>query len=163
MQVGHRRGQVKVLKAPGTWHSCRALLDTGSTVSTISESVFIEKLDVPLKPLTNILNIECTDGESISSLGYTEVDIAMPSVLGHVFPALLLVVPDTPYNRGVPVLLGTNVFRPVMGIYQKDKGKKYLQKIPQSTPWWLTFHCLSVQDRAVNKANSRLGLVKCAN
>ncbi len=142
---------------------CRALLDTGSTVSTISESFFREKLDVPLKPLANILNIECADGESLSYLGYTEVEIAMPSVLGQTLPALLLVVPDTPYNRGVPVLLGTNVLRPVMGICQKDKGKKYLQKIAQSTPWWLTFRCLSVQDRAVNKAKGRLGLVKCAS
>lgn len=142
---------------------CRALLDTGSTVSTMSESFFREKLDVPLKPMTNFLHIECADGERLSYLGYVEVEVAMPAVLGLSLPALLLVVPDTPYNHGVPVLLGTNVLRSVMDICQKDKGKKYLQTIAQLTPWWLTFRCLSVQDRAISRANGRLGLVKCAS
>ena len=54
------------------------LLDTGSTVSTISQQFFEDHLNhLQLQPLDSILNIECADGQSLPYLGYIEVDIQM--------------------------------------------------------------------------------------
>jgi hypothetical protein len=48
-----------------------ALLDTGSTVSTVSESFYLQYLaNQPIQTLNHILHIECADGEEMPYLGY---------------------------------------------------------------------------------------------
>lgn len=44
---------------------CKALLDTGSTVSTINEEFYRKYLNhLELHSITDILNVECADGNS---------------------------------------------------------------------------------------------------
>lgn len=44
----------------------RCLLDTGSTVSTVSQKWYNTHLsDVPIKSLDTILEIECADGQNL--------------------------------------------------------------------------------------------------
>lgn len=94
-------------------------------------------------------------------LGYIAADVAIPG-LSENSPAVFLVVPDTDYNRKVPVLLGTNILKPVMEKCKEDNGARFLQKMAASTPWWLTFRCLQLQDKALTRTKGRLGLVKSA-
>ena len=48
-----------------------ALLDTGSTVSNVSESFYLQYLaNQPIQTLNHILHIDCADGEEMPYLGY---------------------------------------------------------------------------------------------
>lgn len=74
---------------------CAALLDTGSTVSTLSEAFYNQYLsDVELHSLEEVINIECADGQLMPYLGYVCVDLTpfgIPS-LSKLNDCLFLVV-----------------------------------------------------------------------
>lgn len=53
----------------------KALVDTGSGISTISEKFYRENLQHrELQSLYDMLQIECANGESLPYLGFVEVD-----------------------------------------------------------------------------------------
>ena len=55
--------------------STSALLDTGSSVSTISQTFFEQKVaDLELHDSGNLLKVECADGQSLLYSGYVKVD-----------------------------------------------------------------------------------------
>jgi hypothetical protein len=55
-----------------------ALLDTGSTVSTVSESFYLQYLaKQSIQTLDRILHIECANGEEMPYLGYITVDLEL--------------------------------------------------------------------------------------
>ena len=140
---------------------CSALLDTGSSVSAISHSFFLNKLSCILNPIEDLLNIECANGNALKYHGYIIASLGVPSLLNSKpMEALFLVVPDTPYNSKVPVLLGTNVLIPFMKYWKQQKTEGYMQSIASSTPWWLTFRCLSLQGK---RQSEKLGIVKAMN
>lgn len=145
--------------------ACRALLDTGSTISTVSQKFYQSQLhNLPLHPIEDFLHIECAGGQSLQYMGYIEADVCVPELDMHEGkPLILLVVADTQYNAKVPLLLGTNILRALMETCRGDKGQQFLQKVATSTPWWLTFRCLSLEERAITRAKGKLGLVKCAS
>ena len=59
----------------------KALLDTGSTVSTLSKEFYDRHFqDQQIHPVTNILNIECADGKDLPYEGYIELDL---NILGE--------------------------------------------------------------------------------
>ncbi|VDH90836.1 Hypothetical predicted protein [Mytilus galloprovincialis] len=61
-----------------------ALLDTGSTVSTVSPSFHRQYLaDSSIQTLNQILNIECADGQNMPYLGYISADLQLPELLGR--------------------------------------------------------------------------------
>ena len=144
---------------------CTSPLDTGSTVSTVSHRFFQEYLStLRLYPLDNILKVECAGGQMLGYLGYCEANICVPDLgMTEGTPVLLLVVPDTTYNGQVPVLLGTNILKRLMDSCRQAKGQRFLQNVAVSTPWWLIFGCLSLQDRALAKSNGKLGSVTSAH
>jgi len=77
---------------------CKCLIDTGSTVSTISES-FFQKIDVSMLSLDSmLLDVEGATGHLLPYLGYIDVSIEIPSLNLKNEHCLLLVVPDTSYN-----------------------------------------------------------------
>ena len=46
--------------------STQALLDTGSSISSIGHSFYLKHLSyLPLLPVTDILNVECADGNKL--------------------------------------------------------------------------------------------------
>ena len=56
--------------------STRALCDTGSCVSTISEQFYRQHLNsVELQPLSNSIKIECANGETLPYQGFVQVTL----------------------------------------------------------------------------------------
>lgn len=144
---------------------CTVLLDTGSTVSTVSEMFlkqFLSVTGVKRHPLEDILRIECASGDMLPYRGYVELQVTIPGSLDQEQPSLFLVVPDTNYNRRVPALMGTNILKTLMEKCQASHGTQFLQKTSLSTAWTLAMNCMTIQDQKVRRSGGRLGLVKCA-
>ena len=123
-----------------------ALLDTGSNVSTIAESKFMELFpDTPIQSLDEFkLDIEGAGGHQLPYSGYFESEVSVAGFSGKV-SCLVLIVPDTRYAQQVPVLLGTNVLKPLMNNVEQIHGTRFLQKAQLPGPWYLTFKCMSIQ------------------
>ena len=138
---------------------CKALLDTGSTVSTISQT-FYDKLSdkVPIKPLSELLRVEGASGHEIPYVGYVELDVTVPDVeKGENIPVLLLVVSETNYNSKVPILLGTNALVPFMYIFSEQVCKSKENRL---CSWQTAFRTIKVQDNSLRRQNYSLGVVK---
>ncbi|XP_076083902.1 uncharacterized protein LOC143054750 [Mytilus galloprovincialis] len=142
-----------------------ALLDTESTVSTVSETFYNRYLqDQIIQPLDLIIKIECADGKDMPYLGYITASIELPGAAtnGSRHRCLFLVVPDSNYNREVPLLLGTNILKEIMEDVKLRFGSKFLQDVNLHTNWYFTFRCLLLREKELQKRSNRLGLVKSA-
>ena len=144
----------------------RALLDTGSTVSTVSSSFYEEHLSGKvIKTFNSILGFElhCADGSTLPYKGFIEVDIQAPGLQnGKIYPCLFLVVEDTAYHQTVPLLIGTNILRVLMEDVKTDNGVRYLQGTQLQTPWYLAFRCLALREKELSRKDFKLGIVKSA-
>ena len=144
----------------------RALLDTGSTVSTVSSSFYEQHLsEKEIKTFDSILDFElhCADGSTLPYKGFIEVDIQAPGLQnGKIYPCLFLVVEDTAYHQTVPLLIGTNILRVLMEDVKTDNGVRYLQGTQLQTPWYLAFRCLALREKELSRKNFKLGIVKSA-
>ena len=139
-----------------------ALLDTGSTVSTIGQTFYANNFaHLSIRPLNDLLDIECADGQSLPYSGYIELEMS-PKCISKCQPqvCLFLVVPDSRYNSRVPLLLGTNVLIHFMDQCKQHYGTKFLQDAELHTSWYLAFRCLALRDKELSKQNFRLGLVR---
>ena len=87
-----------------------ALIDSGSSITTISEDLYKSLLPIPeLRPLTD-LKVEVAGGYTLPYSGYIECAIGVPFLEKEIYiPALI--VPTTDYSLKVPVVVGTNVIR----------------------------------------------------
>ena len=143
-----------------------ALLDTGSTVSTVSESYYQQHLQhLTLYPINDFLHIECADGGTLPYSGYIEASITstgLPSCLDSSTKYPILVVPNSNYNGTVPVLLGTNILHHLLSSVHSNYGDQYLQRASLHTPWYLAFRMMTLQEKELQKQHNRLGIVKCA-
>lgn len=147
----------------------KALLDTGSTVSTISHQFYTTNFKhLPLQPVQEILNIECADGNQLPYDGFIELDL---SILNHegesnqdtrLQQCLFLVIRDSKYNSTVPVLIGTNILASYIDELESYYGTKYLQDAQLFTPVYLALRCLTLRERKLRKYDNRLAIVKSA-
>ncbi len=129
-----------------------SLIDTGSTVSTISEGLY-KVLNIPLHPINDLLKIEAATGDLLPYKGYVECDLYIPDLNIPCLKGLFLVVPDTPFSKTTPVIIGTNLLRHL---------------IPNTTlqddnPWKIAFQCMTLHDQLMCKSKGKLALVKSAN
>ena len=90
-----------------------ALLDTGSQISTLSESLCAQ-LGLEIKPIERLLKVEGAAGQIVKYKGYVDVFLEFPNWSEANNQALLLVVSDTPYTHKVPIIVGTNFLSPVL-------------------------------------------------
>jgi len=129
----------------------KALVDTGSTVSTISHSFYEKHFSfMEINPLSTILNIECADGQLLPYEGYVELNLeieGLPISGSRLADGVFLVVPDSKYNCSVPVLIGTKILVPLMEITRENSGDNFLQSADLHTPLYLAFRCLLLRDR----------------
>ena len=84
----------------------RALVDSGSQISTISEGV-AKLLGLKVKSLKNILDIEGTGGIKVKYKGYIEASLGPSKVKNFEEPCLFVVVNDSEYSKRVPIQIGT--------------------------------------------------------
>ena len=134
-----------------------ALLYTGSTVSTVSESFYLQYLgNQHIQTLNRILHIECADGEEMPYLGYITVDFELPGTSTSDRPqhCLLLAVPDSMYNSSVPLMIGTNILKVAIDDAKQRFGVRSLQEAELFTSWYAT--------KGERPAQEILTLIKCA-
>ena len=91
--VGSNNESVIVIEGIET----KALLDTGSCVSTMCQSFYDEHLKhLPLNPVEDILRLECADGSFMPYTGYIQVQMSTSGIPSeHVQECIFLIVPDT--------------------------------------------------------------------
>ena len=102
---------------------CKALLDTGSMITTISQSYF-QSMDPKhtLESLTDFsLDIRGANGAEVSYLGYVVLDLSIPQLDSVPVSVPFLVVRDTKFSASVPVVIGTNKLN---HLRQSDNGTK---------------------------------------
>ncbi|KAL7841512.1 hypothetical protein SRHO_G00252030 [Serrasalmus rhombeus] len=96
---------------------CNSLLDTGSQVTTVSQSFYDSHLsNHPIHPISDILEVEGANGQAVPYLGYIQLSMQFPREFMASQPevqTLALIVPDTRLNSSVPVLIGTNTLDPL--------------------------------------------------
>ena len=117
-----------------------ALLDTGSSVSSIGHSFYVNHLShLPLLPVSDILNVECADGNKLPYHGYFNSSLKSSGISECTEQyCLFLVVPDTNYIINVPVLIGTNILDEILKDCKTRHGDQYLQKAKLQTPCYLS-------------------------
>ena len=64
---------------------------------------FAEELNLEIKPLSTILDIESTGGGD----GYAECRLKLPQIKKFDLDVLMLVLDDSPYGMRVPVQIGS--------------------------------------------------------
>ena len=84
----------------------KALVDSGSQISTITESV-AKLLGLRVKSLKNILDIEGMGGIRVKYKGYVEATLNLSQVRNFEEPCLFVVVNDSEYGKRVPTQIGT--------------------------------------------------------
>lgn len=146
--------------------SCLALLDTGATVSTISQTFYVQNLQgkTELHALEEQIDIECADGQMMPYLGFVIVDLSTYglSTLEVLRQCMFLVVPDSQYNAKVPVLIGTNILNYLLDVTRSEHGSRFLQDADLHTSWFLVFRCLTLMEKQLQRNRSRLAIMKSA-
>jgi hypothetical protein len=127
----------------------KALIDTGSTVSTLSHTFYREHLShLELKALHSLLNIECADGKQLPNEGDIETDIYIND-LDETHFCVFLVIPDSPYHMEVTMLSGTNIL---------TSRERFLQASKLIT--YSSFRCILLRDKELNRNNNKLAIAK---
>ncbi|CAG2226845.1 unnamed protein product [Mytilus edulis] len=92
---------------------CKALIDSGSMISTVSDHVLKLMKPVPeVKDLDDFeLSVSVAGGLKLPYIGYVEVEVQIPFLPGESFYVPMLVVPRSDYTNKVPVIVGTNILR----------------------------------------------------
>ena len=136
-------GPVNVVPVEVEGVSCDALVNTGSTVTTIAESFWRTKLaSMPLRPLQDLIQVEGVNGLEVKYLGYVEVSLRMQhGVAGpeQMHRAPVLVVVDTQYNAKVPLIVGTNIIRCCYKWGVDHTGPKFWMNTQVQPAWRMAF------------------------
>ena len=83
-----------------------SLINSGANLSAITKS-FVEELQLEIKELQTILDIEATGGGQVPYHGYIECRPKIPMIEKFDIDILMLVVDDSPYGMRVPIQIGT--------------------------------------------------------
>ncbi|KAK7106579.1 hypothetical protein V1264_017813 [Littorina saxatilis] len=107
----------------------KCLIDSGSQVSILSESLFREHFDQDdLKPLEG-LKVTGAGGHNIPYLGYVRTTVAFSSrVVGvdDCVDTMFLVCADTDYSMRVPVIIGTNTLKLLSNHCEQVAGRAFV-------------------------------------
>ena len=118
--------------------SCKALLDTGSMVSTVTYSLS-QQLKLPIHPMNHLIQVEGVGGQLLQYMGYVIAKVQLPDINQEV-EAMFLVVPDVGYNCTTPVLIGTNILKHL----HSSNAMSYRYQ------WSSVFKCINAQVRDVS-------------
>ena len=82
------------------------LVDSGSCMSAMVKS-FAKALELEIKPLHTILDIEVMGGGTCPYYGYVECRLQLPQIKKFDVDVLMLIIDDSVYGSRVPVQIGT--------------------------------------------------------
>ena len=144
--------------------SAHALIDTGSTVSTMSLKFYKEHLEhVPLQDISEHFNLKCANGSDLPYMGYVEVELESPGLPCSTSQrSLFLIVGYTDYQDRVPILIGTNILKTLKDNVMTEHGIRYLQNAALHTPWYLSFRCMNQMEKELARRKFTLATVRCA-
>lgn len=111
----------------------------------------------PIKPISDLLEIEGANGQTVPYLGYVEINIKFPKNFLETQPEILtlaLVVPDLRSNSDVPVLIGTNTLDPLYDLHCEFLPHS------QSIPYGYQQILKTLEIRRNQAKNGNIGLVK---
>ena len=98
-----------------------------------------------IKSVNKLLKVVGVTGQNVQFLGYFEVDIKFPEEESGVKtsqPALAIVVPDTEYNKRVPLVIGTNVAQRFKDQCHQRPGDQFLRRTRLSSAWRKAYKAL---------------------
>ena len=84
----------------------KGLIDSGAQISSILDK-FAKDLNLEVKKLEILLDLEPTGGGQVPYDGYVEVRLQIPNVQAFDLDVLMLVIPESEYSKSVPVTIGT--------------------------------------------------------
>ena len=84
----------------------KGLIDSGAQISSISDK-FAKLLNLEVKKLETLPDLEPTGGGQVPYYGYVEVRLQIPNVQAFNLDVLMLVIPESEYSKSVPVTIGT--------------------------------------------------------
>lgn len=138
--------------------SCNCLLDTGSQVTTVSQSFYKNNLShLDIHPLDELLEVEAANGQAVPYSGFIEVDVTFPEeCFGSriTVSTFALVVPDTRANVQSMLLIGTNTLDLLYDEYSTADTD------PRALPYGYRVVLKVMQRRNKQKENSSIGLVR---
>ena len=83
-----------------------SLVDSGPCMSAMVKS-FTEELQLEIKPLKTILDIEATGEGAVPYHGYVECRLQLPQIKKFDLDILMLVIDNSAYGMRVPIQIGT--------------------------------------------------------
>ena len=90
------------------------LIDSGSMISSLSESFYRSMNPVPKLGDTKVCGIDLSvyvaNGSKLAYIGYIFADVSVPK-LGPMMHGVPILVKNTAFNESVPVIIGTNIIR----------------------------------------------------
>lgn len=143
----------------------RALIDTGSSVSTLSRSFYDTYLhDIQLQPVECLLTLECADGTELPYHGVISCELQVDGIADspQTIQCLFLIVNDTKYHESVPVLIGTNILSVLLSETKDRYGVQFLQRVKVHTPWFIAFRCMTLRERGLSRRAYVLARVRSA-
>ena len=114
-----------------------ALIDSGSQITAISESLWKEHPQLQCKQLTPVsVIIQGASGQTLPYLGVIPISLTILGVVYDEVPAF--VVPSDPYKRRVPVLVGTNIIRAARRDQNLSRGNSFMESVKKEDTAWHT-------------------------
>ena len=96
-------------------------------MSAITKS-FAEALELELKPLESVLDIEATGGGKVPYHGYVECRLNLPQVEKFDHDVLMLVIDDSQYGAKVPIQIGTLHIDMAIDLATDEEWMKFKRK-----------------------------------
>ena len=140
--------------------SCKALLDTGSQVTTITDEFVSTHPQLQFQTLQKTdINIQGAGGQSVPHHGYILLTV---QVLGEeVKDVPTLVVPVTDFRHTTPLLIGTNVILAVRNALHKKFGRGLMSKTKKKSPLWFSaFQCINSDGTDIARTNGEIGRLR---
>ena len=134
--------------------ACLALLDTGSQITSTSESFYKKHLsECVIHPVESLLRVVGAAGQDVPFLEYVDVEVEFPAEeagLCSCLQALVLVVLDDAPNQRVPLVIGTNIVRECKDRCEEQGGAYFLQRTHALSAWKRAYQSIRVRECLVS-------------
>lgn len=117
--------------------TCRALIDSGSQITSITHSYWQSHPTLKQQRLQSAeVPIEGAAGQTVPYHGVLHIDLRVMGKEHKGVPTF--VVHDSEYRTSVPLLVGTNVIRASRSHLQAVYGQHFLHQVKEQHPEWYT-------------------------